>query len=132
MEFKLLLNVVYISRTFKTASISSTSFVFLPTTSFHLFPYYRPQRSWGKVIFSQASVKGGCYPGMHCRWYPSMPCSRSPGGGVVSQHALQFSRLTAKGEVEGDLVQGPHPRGKLKGIWPGVPAPRMPAVGACS
>ena len=23
---------------------------------------------------------GGCYPSMHCRWYPSMPCSRSPGG----------------------------------------------------
>ena len=59
--------------------------------------FYRPQRSWGKVIFSQASVvlsrgggipaciaggipaclaAGGCYPSMHCRWYPSMPCSR--------------------------------------------------------
>ena len=35
--------------------------------------------------------KGGCYPTMHCRWYPSMPCSRRgclllggcllPGGG---------------------------------------------------
>ena len=25
------------------------------------------------------SVHGG-YPSMHCRWYPSMPCSRSPGG----------------------------------------------------
>ena len=23
---------------------------------------------------------GGCYPSMLCRWYPSMPCSRSPGG----------------------------------------------------
>ena len=32
---------------------------------------YRPQRSWGKVIFSQASV------------------ILSTGGGVVSQHALQ-------------------------------------------
>ena len=20
----------------------------------------------------------GCYPSMHCRWYPSIPCSRSP------------------------------------------------------
>ena len=30
-----------------------------------------------------------CYPSMHCRWYPSMPCSRSGGGGLwVSQHAL--------------------------------------------
>ena len=28
------------------------------------------------------SVNGGagCYPSMHCRWYSSMPCSRSPGG----------------------------------------------------
>ena len=23
---------------------------------------------------------GVCYPSMHCRWYPSMPCSRSQGG----------------------------------------------------
>ena len=26
-------------------------------------------------------TRGGCYPSMHWRWYPSMPCSRSPGGG---------------------------------------------------
>ena len=32
------------------------------------------------------------------RWYPSMPC-RSPGG--ISQHALQVSRSTLKGELEG-------------------------------
>ena len=59
--------------------------------------------------------------------------------GVVSQHALQVSRPTPKGEVEGDLAMGggsrptpkgevegnlawgspgPHPRGKLRGIWP--------------
>ena len=50
------------------------------------FSYYRQQRSWGKVIFSQASVilsMGGCYPSMHCRCYPSMPCSggvSGPGG----------------------------------------------------
>ena len=58
--------------------------------------FYRPQRSWGKVIFSEAYVKnsvgGGWgwwwYLSMHCRWYPSMPC-RSP---------------------------GPHPGGKLKGL----------------
>ena len=24
-----------------------------------------------------------CYPSMYCRWYPSMPCSRSLGGGGV-------------------------------------------------
>ena len=74
---------------------------------------YRPQRSWGKVIFSQASVillTGGegrgrgvwCCPSMHCRWYPSMPCSRSrgglllgggvlgPGGGACSQGGAWF------------------------------------------
>ena len=59
-----------------------------------------------------------------------MPCSRSSGGVVLSQHALQevsqhalqqVSRggwPTPKGEVEGDLVQAhPQPRGKLRGIW---------------
>ena len=49
--------------------------------------FYRPQRSWGKVIFSQASVillTGGCYSNIHCRWYPSMPCSRSHRGGACS------------------------------------------------
>ena len=70
---------------------------------------YRPQRSWGKVVFTRVcdSVHGGgvlsqhalqvvsqhtlqqvskggvCYPSMHCRWYHSMPCSRSPGGGLL-------------------------------------------------
>ena len=56
-------------------------------------------------------------------WYPSMPCSRSRGGGVLYQHALQVSRPTPRGEVEGDLAggvsPGPQPRGKLRGIWPG-------------
>ena len=33
-----------------------------------------------------AGLRGVC-PSMHCRRYPSMPCSRSPGD--VSQHALQ-------------------------------------------
>ena len=54
-------------------------------------------------------------------WYPSMPCSRS-WGGVVSQIALQVSRPTPRGEVEGDLAGGvsrPTHRGKLRGIWPG-------------
>ena len=39
-----------------------------------------------KVMFLQVSVMLStgelCYPSMHCRWYPSMPCSRSPEGGV--------------------------------------------------
>ena len=48
--------------------------------------YYRPQRSWGKVMFLHVCVilfTGGCYPSMHCRWYPSMPCSRSQGGSAA-------------------------------------------------
>ena len=32
--------------------------------------YYCPQRSWGKVIFSEACVKNSVRGG----WYPSMPC----------------------------------------------------------
>ena len=49
-------------------------------------------------------------------WYPSMHCSRSPGRGVVSQQALQVSRATPRGEVEGDLAGGvsrPTPKGDL-------------------
>ena len=42
---------------------------------------------------------------------------------MVSQHALQVSRPTPRGEVEGYLAgggsPGPHPRGKVSGIWPG-------------
>ena len=49
-------------------------------------------------------------------------------GRVVSQHALQISRPTPKGEVYGDLCRGVSrstPKGDLSG---GVPAPR----GGCS
>ena len=59
----------------------------------------------GYVFTHVCLSTGGCYPSMHCRWHPSMPCSRSRGGGV-SQHALQVFRPT-------------HPGGKLRGIWPG-------------
>ena len=60
---------------------------------------------------------------------------RRPGpGGVCFQEGL--SRPTPKGEVEGNQVQahtqggncggsgpGPHPRGKLRGIWSSPPPP---------
>ena len=63
---------------------------------------------------------GGGYPSMHCRWYPNMPCSRSPGGrrGISACLAgfqahtqggsgrRRVSRTTPKGEVEGDLARG--------------------------
>ena len=54
----------------------------------------------------------GCYPSMHCRWYLSMPCSRSPwgGGGMVSQHALQVVSQHAWGLARGlqAHLPGPH------------------------
>ena len=52
---------------------------------------YRPQRSWGKVMFLHVSVI----------LYPSMPCSRSPRGWVLSKHALQVSRPTPGGKLRG-------------------------------
>ena len=69
--------------------------------------FYRPQRSWGKVIFSQASV------------------ILFTGGGVVSQHALQVVSQHALQQVSGGRYPsmpcrcpGPHPGGKFRGIWP--------------
>ena len=63
-----------------------------------------------KVMFLHVSVilfTGVCYPSMHYRWYPSLPCRRSLGGSAL---------------------QGPGP-GKVPGPRgpSGVPAPR----GAC-
>ena len=93
---------------------------------------YRPQRSWGKVIFSQASVcdsvhRGGvaipaCIAGgiQACLaaglggWYPSMRC-RFPGPQPTGKFRAIWSRPTAKGEVEGDLFQV-HTQG---GSWGG-------------
>ena len=42
---------------------------------------------------------GGCYLSMHYRWYPSMPCNRSPGGCLVPEGSA------------------------LRGLLQGVPAP---------
>ena len=48
---------------------------------------------------------------MHCRWYPSIPCSRSLGV-MLSQHALQVISQHALQQVSrGGLLPG------------GVPAP---------
>ena len=45
---------------------------------FHLFFYYRPQRSWGKVIFSEACVKnsvgGGVSAPLHAGRHPPAQC----------------------------------------------------------
>ena len=68
------------------------------------------------------------YPSMNCKWYPSMPCSRSPGGGVVFQHALQVSRRTHRGEVERSDQEGSPGPDQGKGCIPACteadPSPR--------
>ena len=72
----------------------------------------------GKVIFLHLSVilfTGGWYPSMHCRWYPSMPRSRSLGGSGIPACLAGFQAHT-QGEVEGDLageVSRPTPRGAI-------------------
>ena len=60
------------------------------------------------------SVKGGCYPRMHCRWYPSMPCSRSAGGGGGGCLVLGGSAPRGSSCSRGCLLPG--------GMWPSVMA----------
>ena len=88
---------------------------------------YRPQRSWGKVMFLHVSLilftggwgVGGWIPSMHCR--------------VVSQHALQFSRFHTQGKVvlAAGLacLQAHTQEGKLRGILLGAsPGPHQEGV----
>ena len=81
--------------------------------SFNLSLYYiyHPQTKFANFMSVCLSTGGWWYPSMPCRWYPSMPC-RSPGG-WVSQHALQVSRPTPRGKVEGSGrgVSRPTPSG---------------------
>ena len=84
--------------------------------------YYRPQRSWGKVIFSQASVilfTGEGVVSHHALQVVSQHALQQVSReGVVSQHAFQVSRLTPKGKVERDLARGvskPTPEGVCSG-----------------
>ena len=51
-------------------------------------------------FYTNLSVHRGWYPSMPCRCYPSMPWQVSRKGGV-SQHAVQVSMTTPKGELEG-------------------------------
>ena len=76
------------------------------------------------------SVNRGGYPSMHCRWYPSMPCSRSPGVCYNSMHCRWYPSM-------------PCSRGSLPGPWGvpgswGVPGPQgglllggVPGPGGC-
>ena len=79
--------------------------IFAKAIANFLKPSYRPQRSWGKVMFLHVSVILFT-------------------GGVVSQHALQVSGGSP----------GPHPGGRLRGLlvrgvcWPtpwGSPGPHQ-------
>ena len=95
--------------------------------TFHL---YRPQRSWGKVIFSQASVilftGGGGIPACIAGGIPACLAGfqAHTQGGSLGGSGRGVSRPTPKGEVEGDLARGGvsrlTPRGRgllLGGAW---------------
>ena len=75
--------------------------------------FYRPQTKFAKVMFLHLSVSHSVH-----------------GGGVVSQHALQVSRPTPRGEVEGYGLggsPGPHQGGSPGPHWVGGfsrPTPR--------
>ena len=49
---------------------------------------------------------GVCYPSMHCRWYPSMPCSRSPGGCYPSMHCRWCPSIPCSRSPGGLLLGG--------------------------
>ena len=48
---------------------------------------------------------GGCYPSMHCRWYPSMPCSRS-GGCYPSMHCKWYPNMLCSRTPGGGSAPG--------------------------
>ena len=58
---------------------------------------------------------GGYYPSRHCRWYPSMPCSRSQGGAIPACIAGGIPACLAAGlQGKGSAPVGvPGPRGGL-------------------
>ena len=76
---------------------------------------------------------GGWHTSMHCRWYPNMPCSRSPGGCGIPACLADFQAHTQGGILGGSGwggggPPGPHPRGKLRGIW-SRPTPKWEVEG---
>ena len=81
----------------------------------HFFCFYRPQRSWGKVIFPEAYVKNSVHGG----------------GGGVSQHALQVSSPTPRGEVEGSGLGAlqAHTQGEVEGSGLGSLQAHFPGEG---
>ena len=59
--------------------------------------------------------KGVCYPSMHCIWYPSMPCSRSPWGCTIPACIAGFHAHTQGGSLGGSGwgVSRPTPKGEV-------------------
>ena len=81
---------------------------------------YRPQQSWGKVIFSEACVKNSVYRGV----VPGLGGCLVPGACLVwgclvlgGAWSWGIPRPTTKGEIEEGSGLGPQPRGKLRRIW---------------
>ena len=58
--------------------------------------------------------RGEGYPSMHCRWYPSIPCNRSPGGSYPSM-PCRFPGSHPGGTLSG-LAGGRSPGSHLGGI----------------
>ena len=79
---------------------------------------YRPQRSCEGYVFTRVCQsfcsQGGevCYPSMHCRWYPSMPCSR----GMCSGGCL-LQGVPALGGVETPLKADGYCCGQYASYW---------------
>ena len=74
-------------------------------------PFYRPQTKFAKVMFLHVSVilSIGGVLSQHALQVVSQPCSKSPGG---------YPSMPCR-------FPGPHPGGKLRGIWPGgSPGPK--------
>ena len=76
------------------------------THSTGMLSCYRPQRSYEGYVYSGVCLSTGgggwWYPSMHRRWYPNMPCNRSPGGGSAPRGGLLPGGL---------LLGGSAPRG---------------------
>ena len=68
----------------------------------------------------------GWYPSIHCRWYLSMPCSRSPGGGEEWYPSMLAGGIPACLGSGGS--PGAHPRGVSRPTTGGV---SRPTPGGC-
>ena len=93
--------------------------------------YYRPQWSCEGYDFTGvclSTVGGGGYPSMPCRWYPSMPYSRSRGGGCAIPACIAggIPACLPTGLQGGAWSGG---RSAPGGAWSGGSAPRWGVPG---